>query len=120
MKFTPRLGKILVLPRKEVKVSKDVPVVNEQVEVVKETNEVTGQVSEVKEKTAVVVKRKVPANYQIGVVLASVNPGINVGDVVVFKNIHYLNFDLVKKAILVDEYQIVGFWNENETEGVIV
>lgn len=112
MKFTPRPNRVLVLPRKEVKLTKSWVVPDEE----KNKDKGPNDVREVK-----TVKQKVPANCQIGVVLASGINGIVPGDVVVYRRVNLFEFDLIKKTLLLDDYQVVGFWNENEElENVIV
>jgi len=59
-----------------------------------------------------VVKKKVRANFQLGRVVAAFEGKYNEGDVVVYKPVGAVDFDLIKDTKLVEEYAVVGLWFE--------
>jgi hypothetical protein len=72
-----------------------------------------GQIHETKKEI-----QKAPANFQLGEVIAISNTQkeYSVGDVVVFRPGRESVFDLIKKAVLISDYDVVCKWSEVEQE----
>jgi len=107
MKFSPEKGKVLISPHKDIMVTKVLPVPDEEKNAGKN---LATDIMETKN-----VKTKVKANYQLGTVLASFENRWKVGEVIVYKlGMGVIDFDLLKKTKLVEEYAVVGVWDDTK------
>jgi len=105
--ITPTVGKMLIKPLKEVIVSKRITVPDDEKNKDKKQNEVM--------ETKKVTKR-LPSNFQLAKVVSVpvTNALYEVGDIIVFRPnpAAYLSVDLIKDLYLIDNFLVVGKWNE--------
>jgi len=106
MKYKAVQGKILIAPKKEIKVTRTITEPDDE----KNRGKSPTEIMEVKE-----TKRKVKANFQIGVVVAAPSTSAYaVGDTIVYRPGIFVDFDLIKNTKIGDEYAVIGWWNESD------